>query len=106
MNFIDIQSALKSVSKLEIAAETTSSDASAAMNMLCDFNQCTIGLVSFSGATPWERHPDDELLHILEGEVAVTIIDDSKVSEAWGEGQPHEIAPTDFIHQSSNAAIF
>ncbi|WP_414530123.1 cupin domain-containing protein [Nodularia chucula] len=33
-----------------------------------------VGLVCFSGLTPWERHPDDELLHILEGEVDVKVL--------------------------------
>jgi quercetin dioxygenase-like cupin family protein len=80
MNVIDVQSVLKSVGKLEIAKQTTSDDASAAMKMLGNFNQCMMGLVCFSGLTPWERHNDDEFLHVLEGKVAVTILGDDKVN--------------------------
>jgi mannose-6-phosphate isomerase-like protein (cupin superfamily) len=74
MSVIDLKSALESVSKLEITAQTTTDDASAAMQMLGDFNQCAIGLACFSGWTPWERHPDDELLYILDGEVDLKVI--------------------------------
>jgi mannose-6-phosphate isomerase-like protein (cupin superfamily) len=81
MNAVDIQSALKTVSKLEIAEQTTSEDASTAMNMLGTFNQCMMGLVHFSGLTPWERHPDDELLQILEGDVEVILFEESRVRE-------------------------
>lgn len=81
MNAVNVQTAIASVGKLEIAEQTTSNDASAAMKILGNFNQCVIGLVCFSGLTPWERHPDDELLQILEGEVDVTILGNGEVSE-------------------------
>lgn len=81
MNTIDLQSELKSVGRLEITEQTTSDDAGAAMKMLGNFNQCTMGLVCFSGSTPWECHPDDELLQILEGEVEVTILKDAGVEQ-------------------------
>lgn len=50
--------------------------------MLAEFNDCMVGLVSFSGDTPWERHPDDELLYILEGEVDVDILLDDGGKES------------------------
>ena len=63
--------------ELAIKSSTTEEDAAAAMRMLTPFNQCTLGVVRFSGQTPWERHPDgDELLHVLEGEVDVTVLTD------------------------------
>lgn len=38
------------------------------------FNQGMFWVGRFSGQSPWERHPDgDELLHVLEGEVEVTV---------------------------------
>ncbi len=34
-------------------------------------------MIRFSGQTPWERHPDgDELLHVLEGEIDITVLTD------------------------------
>ena len=47
------------------------------MALLGPFNQCTLGVVRFSGQTPWERHPGgDELLHVVEGAVEVTVLTD------------------------------
>ncbi|MCH8543224.1 MAG: cupin domain-containing protein [Alcanivorax sp.] len=74
MERFDIRTALSTLGKLEISESTTAEEAGAAMKALADFNQCMMGLVNFSGRTPWERHPDDELLHILEGEVDITLL--------------------------------
>jgi uncharacterized cupin superfamily protein len=73
----DICAALSGVPELVITSSTTEEDASAAMRQLASFNQCMVGLVRFSGQTPRERHLDDELLHIVEGEVNVTVLTDA-----------------------------
>jgi len=45
---------------------------------IASLDLCTLGVMRYSGLTPWERHPDgDELLHPLEGEVDVTLLTDS-----------------------------
>jgi mannose-6-phosphate isomerase-like protein (cupin superfamily) len=75
MSVIDLKSVLTSINKLEISAQTTEVDASSAMKILDDFNQCMVGIVHFSGLTPWERHPDDEFIQVLDGEVEVTILE-------------------------------
>jgi quercetin dioxygenase-like cupin family protein len=73
----DVRAALDDLPELAITSRTTEEDAAVAMRTLTPFNQCTLGAVRFSGQTPWERHPDgDELLHVLEGEVEVTILTD------------------------------
>ncbi|MCC5903762.1 MAG: cupin domain-containing protein [Halomonas sp.] len=74
MKAFDLRAALSTIGKLEISENTTAEEAGAAMKALSNFNQCMMGLVNFSGCTPWERHPDDELLHILEGEVDVKLL--------------------------------
>ncbi len=79
MKSFDIQAALKSLGKLSVNEETTNDEASAAMKILSSFNQCMVGMASFSGLTPWERHQDDELLQIVEGEVDVTILAEDEV---------------------------
>jgi mannose-6-phosphate isomerase-like protein (cupin superfamily) len=99
MNVVDLQSSLESVGKLEIAQQTTVEDASAAMKMLGDFNQCMMGLVCFSGLTPWERHPDDELLQILEGEVDVTILTDTGTKEVTLQAGSIFVVPRDLWHK-------
>ena len=39
-----------------------------------DFNGCTVGIGSFVGSPPWERHDGgDELLHVLAGESRLVI---------------------------------
>jgi mannose-6-phosphate isomerase-like protein (cupin superfamily) len=102
MNGIDVQSILKSVGKLDISEQTTSNDASLAMTMLGNFNQCMMGLVCFSGLTPWERHPDDEFLHILEGEVAVTILGNDKVNEVTLHAGSIFIVPGGLWHNQNS----
>jgi len=38
-------------------------------------NNCVVSTVRFSAMPPWERHPDgDELLHVIEGELGVTLL--------------------------------
>jgi mannose-6-phosphate isomerase-like protein (cupin superfamily) len=81
----DIRAALKDLPLLTITVSTTEEDAIAAERTLTSFNQCMVGLVRYSGQPPWERHPGgDELLHILEGEVDVTVLTDG--------GPVHEVA--------------
>jgi uncharacterized cupin superfamily protein len=48
---------------------------------LAAFNKGTVGIFHTSaGVSPWERHPDDdELLHVLEGDVEITVI----TAEGW-----------------------
>lgn len=81
MNAVDIKTTLQSLDKLDITDRTTSQDAGAAMEMLGDFNQCMVGLVCFSSATPWEWHPDAELLHVQEGEVLLTLLAEEGVRQ-------------------------
>lgn len=70
----DVRSVLRTLPELRIAEDMREEDAAASMRMLASCNRCAIGLVRFSGETPWERHPDDELIHVLEGEVLVTLL--------------------------------
>lgn len=76
MDVHDLHALLKDLPTLDITASTTEQEAMAAHRMLGRCGQHTLGLVRFSGQTPWERHPEDELLHVLEGEVDVTLLTD------------------------------
>lgn len=71
----DIAASLADLPELVVTPTTTDKEAGAAMRQLASFNQCMVGVMRFSGQTPWERHPDDELLYVVEGEVDVTILD-------------------------------
>lgn len=48
---------------------------------LASFNKGTVGIFQTgAGVSPWERHPDDdELLHVLEGAVEITVV----TPEGW-----------------------
>ena len=41
--------------------------------ILNDHDHGHVWVGKFSGRSPWERHPADELLHVLEGEVEITL---------------------------------
>lgn len=70
----DISTALAGLPELKVTDATTRAEAMAAVRILGTFNQCTVGAIRFSGLTPWERHPDDELLQVLDGAVEVTVL--------------------------------
>ena len=70
-----IQTALTGVPKLKITANTTAKDAGAAFPQLASFNQGGIFVGRYLGQPPWECHPHgDELLHVLNGEIDLTIL--------------------------------
>jgi mannose-6-phosphate isomerase-like protein (cupin superfamily) len=64
-------------------------------------NQCLLGAVRFSAQGPWERHPDgDELLHVLEGEIDLTILaPEGRVEVTVGEGSVF-VVPRGLWHRS------
>jgi mannose-6-phosphate isomerase-like protein (cupin superfamily) len=73
----DLRAALNGLPTLTITSSTTAEEADAAVREFGSFNQCTLSLMRYSGQPPWERHPNgDELLHVLEGEMDVTVLGD------------------------------
>jgi quercetin dioxygenase-like cupin family protein len=72
----NVQAALGRVPELNISASTTETEAGEAFALLLGFNDCAVTVGRFRGLTPWERHPNDELLHVLDGEVDITVLTD------------------------------
>ncbi len=71
----DLRAALRTVPHLTITADTTEDEANAAVRHVAKIGNLTLGVMSYSGLTPWERHPDgDELLLALDGELDVTVL--------------------------------
>ncbi len=71
----DVGAAAARAIPLAITKATTAEEANAAYLHLADLDILSLGVMRFSGPTPWERHPDgDELLYALEGEVEVTTL--------------------------------
>ena len=85
----DLRAALREVPHLTITESTTGEEADAAVRTVAQLDhQLTLGVMSYSGQTPWERHPGgDELLYALDGEVEVTVLtDDGPVHETVRKG--------------------
>ena len=74
MQAMNIEDALRVASVLRIGEGTTGADADAAFPKLADCNDSGVFVGRWSGKGPWERHPADELLHVLEGELDVTLL--------------------------------
>ena len=73
----DLRAALRETPHLTITADTTEAEASAAVRNVAKIGKLTLGVMSYTGQTPWERHPDgDELLLVLDGDLEVTVLAD------------------------------
>jgi quercetin dioxygenase-like cupin family protein len=69
---------LRGLPELAITPDTTGEEADASVRQLTALDPCTLGVMRYSGETPWERHLDgDELLHVLDGAVDVTVLTDT-----------------------------
>lgn len=78
LSAIALPALLRQLPTLVVSAATTAEEANGAVRELGWLNDRMLGVMRFSGQTPWERHPGgDELLHVLEGEVEITVLADS-----------------------------
>ncbi|MFN4282752.1 MAG: cupin domain-containing protein [Alphaproteobacteria bacterium] len=66
---------LKDLPNLQLSGGMPDERAFEAMRMLGRFNDDYVGMVRFSGESPWERYETDELLYIVEGVVRVVIVE-------------------------------
>jgi quercetin dioxygenase-like cupin family protein len=78
----DVRAVLADVRSLRSTA------ADAAFHQIAMFNQSVVSVGRFRGLTPWERHRGgDELLHLLQGEVEITVLtDDGLAHRRLGAG--------------------
>ena len=85
----DLRAAMREVPHLNITADTTGEDANAAVRNVAKVGNLTMGVMSYTGLTPWERHPGgDELLLALDGELEVTALtDDGPVTRKIRAGE-------------------
>jgi PhnB protein len=96
----DLRAALKSVPHLAITDATTPDDANAAVCNVAKVGKLTMGVMSYTGLTPWERHTGgDELLLVLDGELEVTLLtDDGPVKRQLRAGEAF-ICPQSVWHR-------
>jgi quercetin dioxygenase-like cupin family protein len=74
----DLSRAVAGLAPITITRATTEAEANGAVRELGRLGDRLVGVMRFTGETPWERHPDgDELLHVLDGDVDVTVLTDT-----------------------------
>jgi uncharacterized cupin superfamily protein len=72
-----IKSALASAPEIDLNAHPAPDHIHAAFPRLACFDKGAVTVGRFSGRSPWERHADsDEFLHVLDGEVEITLLTD------------------------------
>jgi quercetin dioxygenase-like cupin family protein len=74
---IDLITTIGKLKELKITDATTGEEANEASHNVAEMGERTLGVMRFSGLTPWERHGSDELLYALEGAVNVTVLTNS-----------------------------
>jgi quercetin dioxygenase-like cupin family protein len=95
----NVASAFSGLPELRVTATTTPAEANAAVRVLAGFNRDSVGVVRFSGKTPWKRHPGDELLYVVQGTVDVTVLLDSGVQQATLTEGSIFVVPKDRWHR-------
>jgi quercetin dioxygenase-like cupin family protein len=73
----NLPTAIAGLSTITLTRATTEAEANGAIREIGRLEDRLVGVMRFAGETPWERHPDgDELLHVLDGDVDVTVLTD------------------------------
>jgi quercetin dioxygenase-like cupin family protein len=104
MKSYDVQAETQSLTTLVIRPGMRETEAATWMKMLAPFNQCSLGIVRFSGRTPWERHPDgDELLHVIDGAVEVTVLAEAGPSHTTVAAGSIFVVPRGLWHRQTAA---
>jgi mannose-6-phosphate isomerase-like protein (cupin superfamily) len=100
MDSHNLPSIVATLSELRVSGDTTEAEAAAAMRVLAsNFNDCLVGTIRFSGQTPWERHPGDELLYVVHGAVEVIVLLDDGAHETTVSEGSIFIVPADRWHR-------
>lgn len=100
MQPLDIRNALQGIGDPSVTPGTSEHEAQMAMRELGSLNDSTLGVIRFSGETPWERHPSgDELLQVIEGAVDVTVLSDDGPVEATVAAGAVFIVPRGLWHR-------
>lgn len=96
----DLRALARELPTLVIAADTTEDEANASVRTLSWLGDLQLGVMRFSGQTPWERHPDgDELLQVIDGAVDVTVLTDDGPVEVPLEAGGIFVCPRGLWHR-------
>ena len=69
--------------------------------IFAELNECAVGAVRFAAKPPWERHPGgDELVHVLEGELELSLLAPEGRSEVTVSAGSVFVVPRGLWHRS------
>ena len=88
---------------LTIGPETRPEDAMAAMRPLAAANGCMAYLLRYAGQVPWERHPHDEQVQVLDGAIQLTLLHDSGPETVKIEAGGFVVIPAGIWHHPAPA---
>ena len=74
MKVHDVDTLAAALPTLDLLKRPTHEQAMASLASLGALNQTDLAIARFSGQPPWERHPDDELIYVLDGSLSVTLL--------------------------------
>lgn len=72
MTIFNLAEEAADLSVIDIGKKTESVSTSG-LKMLFPFGRHDVGLLRFKGSTPWEEHPNDEFLLVVEGKTTLTL---------------------------------
>lgn len=87
---VNLTSAFEKVTFLEnrTPQHSLTGEGEEAFDALADYRDGGVFIAYYAGKSEWERHPGDELVHVLEGETTIYLLNDSEetpVSLSAGE---------------------
>jgi len=97
----DLNAILRDLPELRITDETTKEEADAAVHTIGAMGDRSLGVMRFSGPTPWERHGGDELLYVFEGGVDLTTLTDDGPVERRIEAGSFFVCPRGLWHRQA-----
>ena len=96
----DLGVALNRLSPLMITSAPPEADAQAAFTRLDTFNHGGLFIGRLVGQSPWERHlHGDELLHVLDGQVDITVLTEGEPVHATLRAGSVFIVPQGLWHR-------
>lgn len=105
MTFSNLAAVGADLTPLDVTPVAGDASGTDGLRFLGAFNQCAVGLVRFAGETPWERHQDDELLSVLDGEVLVSVEIDGRVETCQLRAGDLCIVPKTAWHKQKTAGV-
>jgi quercetin dioxygenase-like cupin family protein len=103
---LDLRALIPDIPELVIRPSITNEEAGASFRNVGSLDRCPLFISRFSGIPPWERHRTDELIHVIEGQVEVTLLTEGEPVHATVPAGSIFICPGGLWHkQYSTEAV-